>query len=126
MNNRRLCALVLLAAFALLQARVALAGCLNDAAPIGAGMSCCAAQAPAESVSHTPADLALVCEAHCLRPYAVQTVEPDQLLVSTPAFSRPSTPRPRMDLSGVPLPLVLAAAHPAHTHLIYVLQRLLI
>jgi hypothetical protein len=126
MNSRRLYAVVLLVAVAIFQARVALAACVNVDAPSHAGAVCCAVD-PAQSALEAATERPLLCGTHCLKSRGVSDADPNELLAAklTVPAARPAAGLTlRVDRSY--LPLSLSAAHPPHTRLIYVLQRLLI
>ena len=131
MKNARLYAIVLLAALALLQARVAFAGCADaERAAIQGAAGCCLEHAIPDGVSHEGDEAGITCAPHCAEPSNTASNPEIRFLVgfelavpSSPPLLRstlypPSTGSQRLSASG--------AAHPPHTRLVYALQRLLI
>ena len=131
MKARRLCAFVLLAALALLQVRIALAGCLPSDRP-APGVAAQCWQMPGENVGRVEADantLARLCSEHCVRAAVPQ--EPD----STALAPHPEGPAWTVDrsvvahASALPEPFIrqfLTGPQVPGPRLIYYLQRLLI
>jgi hypothetical protein len=130
MRNKRLQAIILLAVLALLQVRVAFAAC--DFGPRGAmdsaaAVSCGDHEAPGHSVPVAD-EVAISCTpSMCLKMYAAQG--DDAPLLGSASLSFAHTPPPLSVTAHSDAVRVRASttpAHPAHTRLIYVLQRLLI
>lgn len=86
MKPRYLCAMLLLAAFALLQARIAFADCLGGTMQASEA-ACC--QVSGDMLDANDAPMARLCVDHCARPFAPH--EPNQkvfvTLVETPALA---------------------------------------
>ena len=132
MKNKRLYAIVLLVALALLQVRVAFAACefgqQNAVESIGAA-PCGEPQATGCAMSAMDDMAALSCApSACLDQYAAQ--EPDHSTPLSPGFSAlahaPRAASFTAYRNDAPLRAAVTPAHAAHTRLIYVLQRLLI
>jgi hypothetical protein len=131
MKNRRLYAIVLLAALALLQARAAFAGCLDPERTVTqAAAGCCLEHALPERALPQLDEAGMVCVSHCLQS-SNSANEPDIHVLVASELAVPSSPpllrSAHYPPSSASLRLfVSAASHPAHTPLVYVLQRLLI
>lgn len=131
MKNRRLYAILLLAALALLQARVAFAGCFSpERAMTQAATGCCTEHGLPDGASHGLDEPGMTCASHCVKS-SDTTNDPDTLtLAGAELVVSPPPPLLRSALyppSAASLRLAHnEAAHPPHTSLIYVLQRLLI
>jgi hypothetical protein len=121
MKNRRLNAILLLAALAVLQVRIAFAGCTDGAqAGVEATALCCV-----EHTSQAPAGV--TCIDHCVKPHALQQADTNLLAASEQApTAHPLLFWTSLTPLSVPPQFALAEAHPAHVPLVYVLQRLLI
>jgi hypothetical protein len=131
MTNRRLYAIVLLAALALLQARLAFAGCfMPESATAPAMAGCCLDHMSPDSDPHAVDEPAMACAQHCLESSRTAG-DPDVSLLVGSELAVPSSP-PLLRSALYPpssSSLRLAGndtAHPPHTRLVYVLQRLLI
>lgn len=131
MRNRRLYAIVLLAALALLQARLAFAGCMDaERANMQAAAGCCIEHAIPDGTSQGMDEAGAVCVPHCLET-SNNASDPEIRLAIGSELAAPSAPpllrSPLYPSSSAALRLAgSAAAHPPHTSLVYVLQRLLI
>lgn len=135
MKNKRLYAIILLAALTLLQMRVTFAACDTGAQqPVDSSAAAPCVAAPCDHAAidiAMPAagDVALVCPpSACVEQYAAQAANHSTLL--DPGFSAlaqapPSGPFSSY-VSDAHLHASVTPGHPAHTRLIYVLQRLLI
>jgi hypothetical protein len=131
MKNRRLYAIVLLAALALLQARVAFAGCLDaERATTQAAAGCCFEHALPDGASHGLDEPGIICALHCVKSSTTANVSDIPALVGSELAVPSSPPMLRSALyppSDASMRLAAGdAAHPTPTRLIYVLQRLLI
>ena len=129
MKNKRVYAIVLLIALAMLQVRVAFAGCLAGPQVASAsGAACCDEGDMPQDMSNAPDAQALMCAEHCLKPYAAKDADSPVaggLQVSGPAGPLGVEPKVYLPLD-VRAQFAVSDAHPPHTRLIYVLQRLLI
>lgn len=131
MKNRRLCAIVLLAALALLQVRVAFAACLTGERITGqAAAGCCLEHALPDGASQMMDETGTVCAPHCVTSSTAAN-DPDVRMLVGSEFALPSSPPLRRaklyPSSDASLRLAAAEAlRPPHTSLIYVFQRLLI
>ena len=130
MKNKRLYTIILLAALALLQVRVAFAAC--EMGPERAASSSTAAPCDHQAIDiQAPGvqGVALVCAPSvCIEEYAAQGPAHSTLLNAgffPFAQAPPPAPYDAFDM-GVSLHAFVTPAHAAHTPLIYVLQRLLI
>ena len=127
MTNKRLCTIVLLAALALLQARLAFAGCFvpeHSTAHVTAG--CC----PDHAAPDGDFETAITCAARCLETSNTAS-ERDLRLLASSESDIPSSPQIRRSALYPPSAASLrltggVASHRPHSRLIYVLQRLLI
>ena len=130
-KNRRLCAIVLLAALALLQVRVAFAACLNgERMPAQPAAECCLEHALPDGASQMIDEAGMECVPHCVKS-AITSNDPDVRMLAASEFALASSAALLRSkfyaASDASLQLAGAeAAHPPHTRLIYVLQRLLI
>lgn len=132
MRNKRLYAIVLLAVLALLQARVAFAGCFSpDREMTQAAAGCCLDHAVPDGALHGVDEPGMTCASHCAE--SSNTANDPDVLVRVCAelvFVSCSPPQLRPALyppSDVLLRFAASdAPHPPRTALIYVLQRLLI
>ena len=128
MKNRRLYAIVLLVALALLQVRLAFAACDMGSAmehpPVG---GCCGGET--DITIGQPSEMSSACEpVRCVEAYAAQHTEAAVFAnEQSPSFVPLAAPLP-YSAPAANIPLSLAAASPPHTHpsLIYVFGRLLI
>jgi hypothetical protein len=131
MKNRRLCAIVLLAALTLLQVRVAFAACLNEERITGQpAVGCCLEHALAEGPAQMMDEAGVACAPQCVKSSTSANDSDVRMLTGSKLALPPPAPLFRSKLYPPSDPsLQLAAAdavHPPHTSLIYVLQRLLI
>lgn len=128
-KNRRLSAVLLLAAFALLQVRVAFAAC--EMAPqnsVESVAACCVdhdstmGMQPVDQMA--PACVGVTCAGQMSMPQAdLSALRNPQ----TPSFAHSPRSAAVVELTfDAPLRVSVSQAHPAHTSLIYVLQRLII
>jgi hypothetical protein len=126
-KNKRLYAMVLLAAVALLQVRVAFAGCITGAHATASESIAAGCDEQPVSKASQPADTATApCAPHCVQPYtasesdiAVAKTSPTAFtpLILFLAWVDPPAQVQLGSISTTPLP---------NTRLIYVFQRLLI
>lgn len=126
MKLRYVCAMLLLAALALLQTRVAFADCVGGAGQ-ASEMACC--QVSGDMLDATDAPLTRVCVDQCARPFAVH--EPNQkvfvTLVETPKWAAHRPVAHPAAISKVSLRQFLAGPRIEGCHLLlHRLQRLLI
>ena len=126
-KNKRFCAIFLLAVLALLQVRVALAACTIAQPASGPTSVCCDMQGATAKQMAPMHDAACAIE-NCFESATAQAADHRALassqgpqLPGAVALTAPSAPVPATSFR-----ISLAAAHPPHTPLIYVLQRLLI
>ena len=129
MKNRRHYAILLLVALALLQARVAVAGCFNpQCATAQACAGCCFGYALPEDTP--PALGQFFCAQHCLQSSNAADPADIRLLVGSdptvPSFAPPLRPSIYPPLSASLRLAGSEIARPSHTDLLYILQRLLI
>lgn len=132
MKNRRLYAIVLFAALALVQARVAFAGCFGpEPATSPAAAACCLESTLSDGAQPVLEEMQMVCtQHHCFDPSSIANDVGISMLVGSEVATPSSPPLLRSSLYP-PLAASLRltrseSAHPPHTRLVYVLQRLLI
>lgn len=131
MKNRRLYAMFLLVALALLQARAAFAGCLDpERATSQAASGCCFEHALPEGTLPALDQTGMVCAQHCLQSSNSADATDVRLLVgSEPILPFSSPPLRSAFYPPLSASLGLAGseiARPSPTDLLYILQRLLI
>ena len=83
-----------------------------------------------QDVSNAPDAQALMCADHCLKPYAAKDSDSHSPIAAGLQVSGPAGPLPVESRAYLPLDVraqfTVSDAHPPHTRLIYLLQRLLI
>ncbi len=128
MKNKRFYAIVLLAALAFLQVHVAFAACVMAAlSAAGSLAACCDGHEPTAKASQPVESAAPPCAIEdCIQSDAVQVDQRALLNTQLPDFDPAPAPAGFSGPFEAPLRVSMTPAHPAHTSLIYVLQRLLI
>ena len=128
-KNRRFYAIILLAALALLQVRLAFGACEMGASSRVAAAACCD-EAEADGGMGVRVDVTgITCPAAACADQVVAPQADASVLLSAqiPSFAPAPPPFPHYRPSSDALLRIAAAdGHPPHTPLIYVLQRLLI